>query len=66
MESYQVVSSAIAEAWSFEDGSSVSIEEDSILKKECVYLEGPHGERSINIYRLFYHNRKQTKLGVIV
>lgn len=42
-ENFFSVSSAIAEAESFSDGSVVSIEEDSILKKDCVHLEGDHG-----------------------
>ena len=41
LENYFSVSSAIAEAESFSDGSVVSIEKDSILKKECpTELEG--------------------------
>ena len=43
LENFHVVSSAIAEAESFQDGSAVYVEEDIALAKDAVHLEGGHG-----------------------
>mmetsp|Transcript_60192 Transcript_60192/g.136085 ORF Transcript_60192/g.136085 Transcript_60192/m.136085 type:complete len:201 (-) Transcript_60192:273-875(-) len=42
LEAYHVVTTAIAEAESFRDGSVVAVEEDPLLGKDVVTLEGGH------------------------
>jgi len=45
LETFHCVMTAVNEAESFEDGSLVSVEEDTVLGKDAVQLEGSHGKK---------------------
>lgn len=51
---FHVVATAAAEAATFEDGSLVSVDEDPVLAKDVVHLDGKHGETNVPRLHISY------------